>query len=133
MRPIVYDTDVASAEIKRRLPSALAAKLAGRSPVLTFVGQAELLEWTFGRNWGSWKRAQFDRWFIDVPTLPGDPLVAQTYARLSFAAKSRGRPRPMNDMWVASCCLAHDLPLATLNVKDFDDFRIHHGLEIVTA
>ena len=45
----------------------------------------------------------------------------------------RGRPRPMNDSWIAACCLAHGLPLATLNVKDFDDFRRHDGLDLITA
>jgi predicted nucleic acid-binding protein len=39
----------------------------------------------------------------------------------------------MNDMWIAACCLTHCLPLATLNVKDFDDFKVHHGLELITA
>ena len=65
--------------------------------------------------------------------LPGDEDVADIYGFLSAAALSRGRPRPMNVMWIAACCLAHGLPLATLNVKDFDDFGVPHGLELVTA
>jgi predicted nucleic acid-binding protein len=44
-----------------------------------------------------------------------------------------GRPRPVNDTWVAACCLAYDLPLATLNVKDFADFAEHDGLELITS
>ena len=44
-----------------------------------------------------------------------------------------GRGKPNSDMWIAACCLAHDLPLATLNVRDFDYFRINYGLSIVTA
>ena len=43
----------------------------------------------------------------------------------------RGRPRPVNDMWVAACCLAHGIPLATLNLKDYEDFNQHHGLRIL--
>ncbi len=31
----------------------------------------------------------------------------------------------MNDTWVAACCLVRDLPLATLNLKDFRDFAEH--------
>jgi hypothetical protein len=33
-------------------------------------------------------------------------------------------------MWVAACCLTYDLPLATLNLKDYD-FRTHHNLRIL--
>jgi predicted nucleic acid-binding protein len=33
-------------------------------------------------------------------------------------------------MWVAACCIRHQLPLVTLNQKDFVDFR-HDGLDLV--
>jgi len=42
-----------------------------------------------------------------------------------------GRPRPHNDSWIAACCLVYDLPLATLNIKDFADFAEHEGLRII--
>jgi len=51
--------------------------------------------------------------------LPGDEAVAVSWGRLSAVAHQRGRPRPQNDMWISACCLTHDLPLATLNVKDY--------------
>lgn len=57
--------------------------------------------------------------------------VAVTWGRLSAAAQLRGRPRPANDMWVAACCLTYDLPLATLNLKDYENFKVHHGLRIL--
>jgi len=34
-------------------------------------------------------------------------------------------------MWVAACCLHYDLPLATLNVKDYRDFAEHEGLALI--
>jgi predicted nucleic acid-binding protein len=34
-------------------------------------------------------------------------------------------------MWIAACRLTYDLPLATLNLKDFEDFRTFHGLRIL--
>ena len=37
----------------------------------------------------------------------------------------------MNDTWIAACCLVRDLPLATLNVKDFNDFAEHDGLRVI--
>jgi predicted nucleic acid-binding protein len=56
------------------------------------------------------------------------------WGELSAAATQRGRPRPVNDTWAAACCLAYDLPLATLNIKDFADFADfaeHDGLMLV--
>jgi predicted nucleic acid-binding protein len=44
---------------------------------------------------------------------------------------SPGWPRPVNDTWVAACCLAYRLPLATLNIKDFADFAQHDGLTLI--
>jgi len=36
-------------------------------------------------------------------------------------ATTRTAP-PQNDTWIAACCLVDNLPLATLNIKDFADF-----------
>jgi predicted nucleic acid-binding protein len=66
-----------------------------------------------------------------MAVIPGNDAVAVSWGRLSAAAALRGRPRPVNDMWVAACCLTYDLPLATLNLKDYEDFRAHHGLRIL--
>ncbi|GAB2994706.1 hypothetical protein GCM10017788_66250 [Amycolatopsis acidiphila] len=44
------------------------------------------------------------------------------WSEMSFYAQHRGQPRPQNDTWVAACCLAFEVPLATLNVKDYKDF-----------
>ncbi len=35
-------------------------------------------------------------------------------------------------MWIAACALTYDLPLATLNVKDHQDFADHHDLRLLT-
>ena len=42
-------------------------------------------------------------------------------------------PRPANDSWIAACSLAHQFPLATFNVKDFEDFAEHDGLLLVST
>lgn len=50
------------------------------------------------------------------------------------AVGGRGAPRsapPGHDTWVAACCPTHDVPLATLNLKDYDDFRRYHALSIL--
>ena len=69
----------------------------------------------------------------DAPSAPNidDEAVAATRGRLSAAAIRRGRPRPVNDMWIAACCLTHGITLATLNLKDYEDFNQHRGLRIL--
>ena len=79
------------------------------------------------------RREELASWLSGVPVLPGDEPVAAIWGRLSAAAIQRGRPRPVNDMWVAACCLAYEVPLATLNLKDYEDFKEHHGLRVVGA
>jgi predicted nucleic acid-binding protein len=56
---------------------------------------------------------------------------APIWGRLSAETSLRGRPRPVNDMWIAACCLAYEVPLATLNLKDYEDFAEHQGLSIL--
>jgi hypothetical protein len=36
-------------------------------------------------------------------------------------------------MWIVACCLTCDLPLATLNFKDYEDFKVYHGLRILST
>jgi predicted nucleic acid-binding protein len=75
----------------------------------------------------------------DGPVAEPDPSAAQQrrhrgcLGEIAASAERRGRPRPQNDTWVAACCPAYELPLATLNVKDFRDFAQHEGLILVTG
>jgi predicted nucleic acid-binding protein len=132
-RSVVFDTDVSSMYIKGRLPEALGIKLAHANPVMTFVTQGELTKWTLVRDLGLQRRGEVLSWMDKTPFLEGNEIVANLYGRLSAAAKRRGRPRQANDMWIAACCMARRLPLATLNVRDYHDFAEHHGLELITA
>jgi predicted nucleic acid-binding protein len=132
VQPVVLDTDVASLIHKRKLPAPLQARLAGRRPLITFVTLGEMTKWAAVRQWGNKSRQELADWLSPIPVLPGDDTVAVTWGQLSAAAHRRGRPRPQNDMWIAACCLTHDLPLSTLNVKDYIDFTQHHGLRLIT-
>ena len=131
MQPVVLDTDVASLTHKRKLSGALATRLIGRKPLITFVTLGELAKWTEIRHWGARSRQELADWLSGIPILPGDEPVAAMWGHLSAAGVQRGRPRPVNDMWIAACGLTYDLPLATLNLKYYADFQTHHGLRIL--
>lgn len=81
---------------------------------------------------GTHRRSELADWLSGMPVLPGDEAVAETWGKLSAAAARRGRPRPVNDMWIAACALTHHVPLATLNLKDYQDFADYHGLGLLT-
>ena len=57
--------------------------------------------------------------------------IAIKWGELQANAQLRGRPCPVNDSWIAACCLAHGLPPATFNAKDFADFAELDGLRLV--
>jgi len=130
---VVLDTDVVSRMHKRTLPPALTSKLVGSSPSVTFVTAAELEAWMVLRSWGARRQADLHQWLDRVPRLGYDEEVSRVWGHLSAAAVRRGRTRPANDMWNAACCLVEDIPLATLNVKDYRDFADHHGLRLITT
>lgn len=83
------------------------------------------------RSWGPRTREGLQRWLDRVLVLDSDDTVSRTWGRISADARNRGRPRPANDSWIAACCLAHELPLATPNTKDFTDFTEHEGLILI--
>jgi toxin FitB len=128
---IVLDTDVASASLRGRLPDQLRTRLTGQTWCISFVTVGELTKWAVLRSWGPRKLAELTGWRRDVVLLPYSELVAVRWGELQARAERRGKPRPVNDTWIAACCLVRGLPLATLNVKDFTDFADHEGLAVV--
>jgi hypothetical protein len=75
--------------------------------------------------------ANFEAWRHRVGLLPWDEGVAIKWGEIQGNAYLRGRPRPVNDSWIAACCLANDVPLATFNTKDFADYAEHDGLRLI--
>jgi predicted nucleic acid-binding protein len=132
MERVILDTDVSSLSLKHRLPSTVLTRLVGKQACITFVTLGELSQWAELRRWGRRNREALENWLGGVIVLPYSDDVAWTWGRISAAAIQRGRARPANDAWIAACALTYGLPLATLNVKDFEDFAEHEGLHLIT-
>ena len=131
MAVVVLDTDAASRLQKASSTGPSPSRWSVAPVVLTFVSVAELLKWAESRSWSAARKAELDRWLEPIPVVPVDRRVCSEWAKPSAAAERRGRPRPVNDMWVAACCLAADVPLVTYNHDDFEDFRQYHGLRML--
>ena len=129
----MLDTDVASHAFKGTLPAPLFAKIATRQVLITWITSGELQRWPHARSWGNPRRAALGAWLDRITVLPGTKGVAAKWGEIVAHADRRGRPRPVNDSWIAATCLAYDLPLATLNIADFQDFADYEGLRIITA
>jgi toxin FitB len=133
MNRVILDTDVASLSFKDRLPAGVLVQLSRAQFGITYVTLGELTQWATLREWGPRNRSRLAAWIGSKAVLPYTDDVARIWGEISARAIRRGRPRPANDTWVAACCLAFGLPLATLNIKDFADFAEYEGLTIVTA
>lgn len=123
MEPLVLDTDVASLRFKDELPVSMYAKLAGRQPLITFVTLAEMTKWADLRRWGTTRRKRLTHWLGGIGVLPGNEEVAVACGQITASAIQRGRARPINDTWIAACCLAYELPLATFKCQGLQGLR----------
>jgi len=128
---VVLDTDVSSGLIKQKLPSELVRALVGHELAVTFVTVGELTKWVYLRELGQRRRTEIEAWIARRPRIPAAADVARKWGEIVAYAEKRGRPQPVNDSWIAACCLAYDLPLATLNVADFKDYVEYEGLRLI--
>jgi predicted nucleic acid-binding protein len=129
---VVLDTDVASLSFRQRLTGPLADRLARPAWAVTFVTEGELWKWAALYNWGPLYVRRLEAWLSRVIVLSAGESVSRRWGDMTAAAQRRGRTPPTNDSWIAATCVAHGLPLATLNTKDFHDLVDHEGLTLLS-
>jgi tRNA(fMet)-specific endonuclease VapC len=107
---LILDTNALSAAAERE-PSALAV-----------VAQAERLavpvivlgEYRLGIA-QSRHRASYESWLRDwiaaVTVLDVDEDTTHSYAAIGLELKKKGKPIPVNDLWIAALCRQYALPL----------------------
>jgi predicted nucleic acid-binding protein len=128
---IVLDTDVVSLYRTGRLPGDFARQVAANDISIAFATAGELWKWALARRWGGARRGGLDLWLADSRVIPAGMVTAKIWGEITTAAQRRGRPRPLNDTWIAACCIEGGLPLLTLNRRDFADFAEHDGLMLL--
>ena len=133
MAHIVLDTDVVSRYCMGRLPAGFARQVAANDLSIAFATAGELWRWALARRWGSARRGGLELFLDQALILPANLTVAKVWGELTAGAQRRGRPRPLNDTWIAACCIEGGLPLLTLNRRDFADFAERDGLLLLGA
>ena len=133
MARIVLDTDVVSLYRAGRLPTGFARWVATNDISIASATAGELWKWALARRWGAARRGGLDLWLGEMTVLPAGLVTARIWGAITTAAQRRGRPRPLNDTWIAACCIQGELPLLTLNRRDFADFAVFDGLVLLDA
>jgi toxin FitB len=128
---IVLDTDVVSLYRTGRLPADFARHVAANDLSIAFATAGELWKWALARRWGDARRGGLELFLDQALILPASLKVARVWGELAASGQRRGRPRPLNDTWIAACCIEGGLPLLTLNRRDFADFAEHDGLMLL--
>jgi predicted nucleic acid-binding protein len=81
---------------------------------------------------GSQRRTVLEEWLTAllarVPTLPVTEGTTHFYAHIVRDLRTKGRPIPVNDIWIAALALQHDLPVLSRD-GHFDEVA---GLQRVT-
>jgi predicted nucleic acid-binding protein len=131
MARIVLDTDVVSSYRAGRLPAGFTRQVLTNDISIVFATAGELWRWALTRRWGGARRGGLELWLDETTILPAGLAVAKHWGELTASAQRRGRPRPLNDTWIAACCIEGGLPLLTLNRRDFADFAEHDGLMLL--
>lgn len=67
---------------------------------------------------------RIDHFAASVDVVSCDAVTAQFYGRIKDSLRSKGRPVPENDIWIASVAHQFGLPLATRD----EHFRLVDGL-----
>ena len=62
-------------------------------------------------------RASYESWLREwveaVTVLDIDDGTTHSYSDIGFELKSKGKPIPTNDLWIAALCRRHSLPLVS--------------------
>lgn len=128
--PLLLDTDVLSLMMRGSLDPDTSG-LRAYDWCVSWITVGELTKGAALAKWDLRKWTDIADWLGRTLIVPSDLRVSYTWGQLAAAAQQRGRKSPVNDTWIAAAAIAHDMPLATRNVKDYADFAEHHGLELI--
>lgn len=123
----VLDTDVASRIFNRDTPPQF-KRVRKMQGALTLITVAEMLQGAHKKNWGFRRFSSLERFIGGYLLVEPDYETAVIWGEFRAKTFADGITIPENDAWIAACCIRHNLPLATLNRRHFDQIE---GLELL--
>lgn len=118
--PLAIDTDVFSwIHSKKGRHAEFAPLIAGHPAALPFPVVGELKVGAIRGRLGEKRRAALDAHIATCVVIPTDARVVDRWAELRARLFDRLKNGGVNDLWIAACCLVHDLPLVSGNRTDF--------------
>jgi toxin FitB len=128
---LAVDTDVFSwMWWQRQRHAEWSALVAGHPLALPFAVVGEVRGGAV-KALGERRLAELDSGFHAYVVLPGDRRVVDRWSELQARFGGRLKGEGVNDMWIAACCLVHDLPLATGNLGDFQTIASEFPIRLI--
>jgi predicted nucleic acid-binding protein len=83
-------------------------------------------------NLGAVRLAALNAAIAACVVIPSDARVVDQWAELRAKLINQLKGEGINDLWVAACCLVHNLPLVTNNLSDYQSIaRVAPALQII--
>ena len=79
---------------------------------------------------GPARTVELKQHLTNYAVLPASRELCTRWAKISFAARKKGRPIQTADAWIAASALHYEVPLITNNASDYASIG---GLELLTA
>lgn len=118
--PLAVDTDVFSfIHLKTGRHQEFASLVAGHPLAMPFAVVGELTVLGIRSRWGPARRATLAAHIATCVVIPTDARIVDRWAELRARFMSRLKGEGINDLWIAACCLVHDLSLVTNNLDDY--------------
>jgi len=125
------DTDVVSYLLNRHsLAEEYEKLLFGSLPMVSFITVAEMYRGAYKRNWGPRRITALSVHLHRFAVVPSSLQVCLSYAHISNAAESHGRPIATADAFIAACAQSLNIPLVTNNRRHFEGIE---GLTVLSV
>lgn len=73
-------------------------------------------------------REKLDALLLDLPLLLPDRETARVYGEVLLQLKRKGRPIPVNDLWIAALSVQHGMPIVTRDAH----FHEVNGIQVIS-
>ena len=131
MNEILVDTDVVSYLLNRHsFAEKYEELLFGYVPMVSFITVAEMYRGAYKKNWGPRRMAELATHLRRFAIVPSSLQVCLSYAHISNAAESHGRPIETAEAFIAARALSLNIPLSTNNRRHFEGIE---GLTVLSV